>query len=125
MEVILRILPPGNIAGQSTLGEILAVVTEIKGDVKNMAAAISAFKAAVDQAFAQVNSNLDNIQADEASLAQKITDLQNSPGAITPEDQAALDEIQALSGQLADAASTFPPPVPAPAPVATSSIQRP
>jgi len=40
----------------------------------------------------------------------KITAFQNSPGTLSPEDQAALDDIGATSGTLAAAANAAVPP---------------
>lgn len=81
-----------------------------------MAAAISAFKTAVDQAFAQVNANLDNIQADETALAKQITDLQAQIAAggssLTPEDQASLDAAVASATALAARTKTIADAVP-------------
>lgn len=47
--------------------------------------------------FQAMSDALDSIATDLVALNQKITDLQNSPGQVTPEDQAALDDIQAKS----------------------------
>lgn len=74
---------------------------------------------------ASVKTNFAAIQTGITALDQKIADLQNSPGTLSPSDQAALDEIQSMSASLATAAATFPPPVPPPAPpAASSSISR-
>ena len=47
--------------------------------------------AAVDAAVTSITA----IQGDLKTLNDKITELQNSPGAITPEDQALLDQLDA------------------------------
>lgn len=69
-----------------------------------MAAAISAFKTVVDQAFAEVNANLDNIQADEAGLAKQIADLQaevaSGSSTLTPEAQKMLDDTLAAANAM-------------------------
>lgn len=59
-----------------------------------------------------IRESVDNIAADIAALDAKITQLQNSPGTISPEDQALLDEIVGLSAGLktkvADVAASHP-----------------
>lgn len=70
---------------------------------------LAAFKASVDAQFAVVNTNLDNIVADEAGLAKQITDLQAQIAAdansdLSPASQALLD--QAVTDATAIAART-------------------
>lgn len=48
-----------------------------------------------------VVASLNGIDGDVQNLKKQITDLQNSPGAITPEDQARLDRIEAALNTLA------------------------
>lgn len=101
---------------QQQFQEIINRLTKLQGDIHHMAAAISAFKQAVDQAFAQVNTNLDNIQADEAGLAKQITDLQAQIAAgssvLTAEDQAALDATVAAANAVAARTKTIADSVP-------------
>jgi uncharacterized phage infection (PIP) family protein YhgE len=86
--------------------------------------AISDFKTAVDEAFGQVNAGLDNIQADETTLAQQIADLKTQIGSgsstLTPEDQAALDAIvtnaNAMAARTKSIADSVPDSIPAPPP---------
>lgn len=67
-----------------------------------------------------ISGTLDTITTGIKSLDDKITALQNSPGTLTPEDQAALDGIQSASKALVtkaaaistDAPPTTPPPTP-------------
>lgn len=64
-----------------------------------------------------ISSTLDGIVTGIKALDDKITALQNSPGTLTPADQAALDSIQASSKALvakAAAIDTTPPPAPNP-----------
>ena len=63
---------------------------------------------------AKVNANFASIQTGIKALDDKITAFQNSPGTLSPEDQASLDDIVATSGTLAAAAQAA---VPLPAPV--------
>lgn len=68
--------------------------------------------------LAGIASTLDGIANGVANLEKMITDFQNSPGTLTPTDQAALDKIQATVRDLkakADAIRTEPPtPTPTP-----------
>ena len=97
------------------LGELMARVDD----------KITAFAAQVNDALAQVNTNLENVVADEQALAKQIADLQaqiaNDPGSdLSPESQALLDGIVTTSAsaaaktkQMADSVpdSVTPPPV--------------
>ena len=62
--------------------------------------AIQQFSARVAAAFGRIGTSIDGIHSDITQLKQLITDLQNSPGAISPEDQAALDVIETLATSL-------------------------
>lgn len=50
--------------------------------------------------LSQVTTTLGNVQAGVLKLDQRITDFQNSPGTLSPSDQAALDAIQQASKDL-------------------------
>ena len=63
--------------------------------------ALSDFADRVDAQFTAIGNSVDGVQADVVALKQAITDLQNSPGAITPEDQARLNDIEAKAAALA------------------------
>ena len=81
--------------------------------------AIQTFATRVTEKFNAIEASVDGIVTDIADLKQQITDLQNSPGKITPEDQAALDNIELLVGSTADKvaaldAATSKPPTPTP-----------
>ena len=63
-----------------------------------------------------ISTTLDNVVSGIAALDALITAFQNSPGTLTPQDQAALDAIQASAHALvtkASAISTAPPVPPA------------
>lgn len=79
---------------------------------------VSDFSDRVEARFDEIGTSVDGlvtslggVSADVASLKQQIIDLQNSPGAITPEDQARLDKIEAtataLSSKTAAASSAL------------------
>ena len=77
---------------------------------------ITDFATAVEASFAAVSTDLDRIKAGIAALDALIVAFQNSPGTLTPEDQAELDRIQAASAALvatADAVDVTPPVPPA------------
>jgi predicted nucleic acid-binding Zn-ribbon protein len=75
---------------------------------------VSEMNAAVKASFAQMNTAIEGVKGDVASLNDKITALQNSSGELSPEDQAALDEIQSTAQAMADkltALDSLTPPV--------------
>ena len=77
---------------------------------------VTDFAAAVQTAFDKVSTDLDKIVAGIAALDAAITAFQNSPGTLSAEDQAALDDIQAKSQALvakADAVDVTAPTPPA------------
>lgn len=76
---------------------------------------ISTFAATVQTAFDKVSADLDTIQTGITNLDTLITQLQNSPGSITPQDQALLDQIQAASAALATKADAVNVTAPTPA----------
>lgn len=66
-----------------------------------MAEAIQQFANRVEAKFDEIGASVDGIVADVQFLKDKITELQNSAGTVTPEDQARLDAIEARIGTLA------------------------
>ncbi len=73
---------------------------------------ITDFAATTQANFTAIQTSLDGITAGIANLDALITQLQNSPGTLSPADQAALDAIQQASADLvtkAQAISTAPP----------------
>ncbi len=89
--------------GSQTLGQTLISLTE---GVNQLMSQITDFAAKVETSFASVKAGI-------KALNDKITAFQNSPGTLSPSDQAALDQIQADSAALANAANAVVPPVPA------------
>lgn len=85
--------------------------------LNKMASAIQDFAAKVQANFDKTTADLDGISTEISDLNAKIVALQNSPGTISAEDQAALDAIVAASARVtskADALVLPPvPPVPA------------
>lgn len=68
---------------------------------------ISEFANVVAGAFDTIAASVDGLTTDIKTLNDKITELQNSSGTITPEDQALLDEIQAEAQALASKLATL------------------
>lgn len=85
---------------------------------------ISDFATAQNAFNDQIDAAVTGLQGDIQALNDKITELQNSPGEITPEDQALLDTLQTRAEGIAtkltaldaltEAAPTVPAPTPAP-----------
>ncbi len=94
-----------------------------KDDLKHLGelimSKISDFADAVDAHNTAVDTAISGLTDDIANLNKQISDLQNSAGQITPEDQARLDAIQARSQTVADklaALDALTPPVAPPTP---------
>lgn len=80
----------------------------IMSAISDFAAKQTAFNDRMDKAVA-------DLQGDVKNLNDQITALQNSPGQITPADQALLDGLQARASTIADkldALDALTPPVP-------------
>lgn len=73
---------------------------KVMSKIQDFATAQQAFNDQQSAAIDSIASSVTGLQGDIAALNQKITDLQNSPGAITPEDQALLDGLQAQGGTI-------------------------
>lgn len=85
--------------------EIMATVTE----------ALAAFATAMQGYEDQQDAAITGLQGDVENLNAQILALQNSPGTISPADQATLDAIQARGKTIADklaALDALTPPVP-------------
>lgn len=89
--------------------KILQNQEKIMSKISDFAAAMTAFTDRQDKAVA-------DLQEDVKTLNDKITELQNTAGQITPEDQKLLDDIQAHASTVADKLDALdaqtPPPVP-------------
>lgn len=90
----------------------LATKHDLRETKETIMSAIGDFAASVQQSFDAISTDLDTITAGITSLDALITQLQNSPGSITPQDQALLDQIQTNVKALkekADAVNVAPP----------------
>ncbi len=79
--------------------------------------AISDFAAKQKAHNEKLATSIDGLVADVQSLNDKITELQNNPGPISPEDQATLDELEAQGAALSEKAAALDeltPPVTSP-----------
>lgn len=77
--------------------------------------AISQFAARQEAFNTRVDTAVTGIQADVKALTDKITELQNTAGTITPEDQALLDAIETRAAAITEkleALDALTPPVP-------------
>lgn len=97
----------------------LATKKDLKDTENKIMSAISDF-AAKQKAFNdRQDKAVEGLTEDVKTLNDKITELQNNPGTITPEDQALLDDIQARSEGIAtklEALDALTPPTVPPTP---------
>lgn len=95
----------------------LATKHDIEQLERKIMSAIGDFAAKQTAFNARLGAAIDGVAADVDSLNAKIVELQNTAGAITPEDQALLDELQAqgeaLASRLEAVDALTPPPPPA------------
>lgn len=101
---------------------------QIEERIKLMATVIQEFATKQKAHNEKIGKAIDGVVADVKALNDKITELQNSPGAITPEDQNLLDEIvaqsEALANKLTALDETQPPTVPDEPPAPEGRPQR-
>lgn len=79
--------------------------------------AISDFATKQNEFNTRIDNAIAGLQGDITTLNDLITKLQNSPGSITPEDQASLDALQTRAQAVADkldALDALTPPTPPP-----------
>jgi len=91
--------------------------TDLERAVLRIMSAISDFAAKQKEYNDRISAAVTGISGDIKSLNDKITELQNNPGAITPADQALLDDIQAQAKAVAEkleALDAETPPAPPP-----------
>ncbi len=77
--------------------------------------AISDFAAKQAEHNARVTEALNDLAGDITTLNDKISELQNSAGSVTPEDQALIDDLEVKGGELAaraEALADLTPPKP-------------
>lgn len=92
---------------------------DLRETEQKIMSAIQQFAAKQTAFNEQIGTAIAGIQGDIHGLNDKITALQNSPGTITPEDQALLDGLEAAGKTLADKLSALDALTPPVVPVAT------
>ena len=102
-------------------GAEIATKADLHKWKEQIMSAISNYTDEVNTKFTEIGTSVDGIVADVASLKATIDALQNSSGAITPADQALLDQSQAKVAALANRLkaldeATAPAEVPVPTP---------
>lgn len=97
----------------------VAAHADIIQRLEKIMSAISDFADKVNAHNDKMDEAIGGLTGDVKSLKDQIAALQNSPGTITPEDQAKLDAIEQRAGVIADklaALDALTPPVAPPAP---------
>lgn len=102
MRIDVRLL--NSPAIERKLDEISEALAKLRREIMT---AISDFAAKQNEFNTRIGSAIDGIVGDIKSLNDKITELQNSSGAVTPEDQALIDDLQAQGQALADRAEAL------------------
>lgn len=95
-----------------------SILRRIRKMERNIMSVISDFAVKQNAFNDRVDAAVTGLQGDIQALNDKITELQNSPGTITPEDQASLDAIQTraegIAAKLEALDALTPPTVPTP-----------
>jgi hypothetical protein len=93
----------------------LVTKNDLREMVNRIMSAISEFASKQNAFNDRMDSAVDGLQADVTALNDKITQLQNNPGPITPEDQALLDQLQSRGETIStklEALDALTPPTP-------------
>jgi predicted nucleic acid-binding Zn-ribbon protein len=97
------------------VGHIHTHVINLGQQMENIMSAIQDFAAKMKAFTVRQDAAVTALQGDVKTLEDKITELQNSGGGISAEDQALLDEIQTHASAIADkldALDALTPPAP-------------
>jgi hypothetical protein len=100
---------------QQQLNRIEKRCAHMVGELDKIMSAISDFAAKQTDHNAKMDTAIQGLSGDIQSLKDLIAQLQNSPGQITPEDQATLDALEKQAGTTADklqALDDLTPPTP-------------
>jgi predicted nucleic acid-binding Zn-ribbon protein len=101
----------------ASMDEIRKALAHITITGERIMSAISDFAAKQQQFNSRIDTAVEGLTGDVAELNRKIQELQQTPGAITPEDQNLLDELQQrgelIAQKLEALDSMTPPPPPA------------
>lgn len=104
-------LPVNNHSLHHVFERIEVMEKAILERLNKIMSAVTDFAAKAQAALDKTSADLDSIVTDIKTLNDKITALQNSPGTLSPADQAALDAIQASAAALQTKADGVVPPV--------------
>jgi hypothetical protein len=102
---------------ETKLDQIIATQAVYKQELETLMSQITDWAAKEQADLSAIRGSLGGIVTGIQALNDKITALQNSPGTLSPSDQAALDSIQADSDSLVTLAGSViavPPPTPPP-----------
>ena len=81
-------------AGFVTKNDLKEMENKIMSAISDFLAKQTAFNTRQETAVAALATSLEGVTGDVQTLNDKITELQNSSGAVTPEDQAVIDTLQ-------------------------------
>ena len=87
--------------------EVVGTLHMITQQGARIMSAISDFAAKQDAFNTRIGTSIDNVVADIQTLNDLITQLQNSAGTVTPEDQALIDQLEAKGSELATKAEAL------------------
>jgi uncharacterized coiled-coil protein SlyX len=99
----------------ASMDEIRKALAHLQTLGERTMTAISDFAAKQQQFNARMDAAVDGLTKDVADLNAKILELQQTPGAITPEDQALLDSLEERGNAIAaklEALDGLTPPAP-------------
>jgi hypothetical protein len=124
VDTTLRSLIEALGAGIEEPEEVEVIVSRLNAIGVRIMTVISDFAATVQSHFDSVATSIDGLSGDVQGLKDMIETLQNTPGAITPEDQALLDQIQSRAEEIASRIVTLDAMTP-PAPPAEPPVEPP
>jgi len=104
-----------NLCSEKDLCDIKTLLENLKLLGENIMSKISEFVVKQQEYNDKMDLALEGLKGDIKALNDEILKLQNSPGEISPEDQASLDALQGKGQELSDKASeldNLTPPVP-------------
>lgn len=90
-----------SVIGLATKQDLRETENRIMSAISDFAAKQKAFNDRQSKAIDQAVSGVSGLEQDVKSLNEKIEELQNSPGGVTPEDQALIDDLEKQGDDLA------------------------
>ena len=108
-------------AGFATKKDLEAAITAVLTEIGKVMSQITDYANRVNEYAATTEAAIADLAGDIDFLKKKIEEIQNNPGTLTPEDQAALDAMEArvktASENATAAANVVPPTAPTEPPV--------